>query len=534
MMNFGETMQPNASNRYLYLVVFISGLATLGIELSASRLLGNVFGTSNIVWANVIGLILLYLTAGYFLGGWLADRSPKHTTLYIILLWAALSSAIVPLVSRPVLRIASQAVIDVQAGLVIGTFLSILVLFSIPITLLGTISPFAIRLAVTDIQSAGKISGRIYATSTFGSLIGTFLPVLILIPLIGTTRTFLVFSSSLFIVGIVGLWRHVGWRSLFHLWMPAAVLILATFMLGGRSRAAISDDFTVIYENESTYNYIQVQEHISGHRYLFLNEGQGIHSQWHPEQIVYNRTWSYFLTAPYFNIAPHSPDSVESLLVIGLAAGTIPRQHTTVYENIRMDGVEIDPTILEVGADYFQMNQEHMPNLTTYAQDGRYILNQLDQRYDVIAVDAYRPPYIPWHLTTVEFFEELSAHLTVDGVVAINVGRTPTDRRLIDALTATLEDVYPSVHAIDIPNTFNTLLIATHRPTQPDNLQANLQQLPTDAHPILRDVLASGVENIVPATASNLVFTDDHAPVEWLVDSIVLNFLLNDDLDVLR
>ena len=283
-----------------------------------------------------------------------------------------------------------------------------------------------------------------------------------------------------------------------HLWMPAAVAILAMFVLGGRSRAAISDDFTVIYENESTYNYIQVQEHTSGHRYLFLNEGQGIHSQWHPEQIAYNRTWSYFLTAPYFNPVPHSPDDVDSLLVIGLAAGTIPRQHTAVYDDIRMDGVEIDPTILEVGAEYFQMNQEHMPSLTTYAQDGRYVLKQLDTRYDVVAVDAYRPPYIPWHLTTVEFFEEVSAHLTDNGVVAINVGRTQTDRRLINALTATLSEVYPSVHAIDVPNTFNTLLIATRTPTQSSNLQANLQQLPADAHPILRDVLVTGSENIVP------------------------------------
>ncbi len=527
-------MQSNASNRYLYLVVFVSGMCTLGIELSASRLLGNVFGTSNIVWANVIGLILLYLAAGYFIGGWLADRSPKYSTLYTVLLWGAFSSAIVPLVSRPVLRIASQAVIDVQAGLVIGTFLSILVLFSVPITLLGTVSPFAIRLAVKDVESAGKVSGRIYAISTFGSLIGTFLPVLVLIPLIGTTRTFLTFAGSLFIIGLIGLWQHIGWRSLLHLWMPVAVTILAMLSLGGRSRAAISDDFTVIYENESAYNYIQVQEHTSGHRYLFLNEGQGIHSQWHPEQIAYNRTWSYFLTAPYFNPTPHSPDDVDSLLVIGLAAGTIPRQHTAVYDDIRMAGVEIDPTILEVGADYFQMNQEHMPNLTTYAQDGRYVLNQLDARYDVIAVDAYRPPYIPWHLTTVEFFEEVSAHLTEDGVVAINVGRTQTDRRLINALTATLSEVYPSVHAIDVPNTFNTLVVATHTPTDSSNLQANLQQLPADAHPILRNVLSSGVENIVPATASNLVFTDDHAPVEWLVDSIVINFLLNDDLDVLR
>jgi len=526
-------MNPTASNRYLYFVVFVSGMCALAIEMSASRLLGNVFGTSNLVWAVVIGLILLYLSVGHYLGGWLADRSPKHATLYAVLLWAAFLSAVVPLAARPVVRLASQAVANLDAGLVVGAFVSILILFSIPVTLLGTVTPFAIRLAVTDVASAGTVSGRIDAIGTVGSLIGTFLPVFILTPLIGTTRTFLVFAGLLFVVGFVGLWQHTGKRSLLHLWMPAVVTLLALFVMGGRGRAALSDEFTIIYEGESPYNYIQVQEHTGGTRYLFLNEGQGIHSQWHPERIIYNRTWSYFLIAPYFNAA-HTPDEVDSLLVIGSAAGTIPRQHNAAYPGIRMSGVEIDPQIVQVGADYFQMNDEYMPNLTTHVQDGRYVLNQLDEQYDVIAIDAYRPPYIPWHLTTVEFFQEVDAHLTDEGVVAINVGRTQTDRRLVDALTATLGQVYPSVHAVDVPNTFNTILVATRQPTTADNLRQNATQPGLEQHPILQNMLTAGVQYLVPATPSDLVFTDDHAPVEWLVDSIVLNFLLNDDIDVLR
>jgi hypothetical protein len=202
--------------------------------------------------------------------------------------------------------------------------------------------------------------------------------------------------------------------------------------------------------------------------------------------------------------------------------------------DIPIDGVEIDPEIIEVGATYFGMNADEMPSLTTYAQDGRYVLNQLERRYSVVAVDAYRPPYIPWHLTTVEFFEEIRAHLEPEGVVAINVGRTSTDRRLVDAMTATLAAVYPSVYAIDVPATFNTILVATMQPTSPSNLAANLAGLPPDAPPLLRDVLAVADANRVPAVAAATVFTDDKAPVELLVDSIVLNFVLNGDMEQIR
>ena len=197
-----------------------------------------------------------------------------------------------------------------------------------------------------------------------------------------------------------------------------------------------------------------------------------------------------------------------------------------------IDGIEIDPGIVAAGDKYFEMGT--MPNLSVYVEDGRYMLSKLDKQYTVVGIDAYRPPYIPWHLTTVEYFEEVRTHLTDDGAVVINVGRTPTDRRLIDALTATLLQVFPSVHAMDVPLSFNTILVATVQPTSDANLAANLAALPADASPMLRDTLTLATQTLVPTQPSQLVFTDDRAPVESLVDSLVLNFLLSDDLDQLR
>ncbi len=512
----------------LYVAVFTGGMTTLALEFSASRLLGSVFGTSNLVWANVIGLILLYLTAGYFIGGRWADRSPYGTTFYRIMIWSAFLSALIPLLARPVLNLAARAVVGIDAGLVVGSFIVVLLLFSIPVTLLGTLSPFAIRLAVQGkaIEDAGKISGRIYALSTLGSLLGTFLSVLVFIPQAGTFFTFILFASILYIVGCVGMWRYAPRAVIRSLWMPAVVILLSIWVLSDPLRPA-SANAVLLYEDESAYNYIQVQEDANGYRYLYLNEGQGIHSQWHPEIYFYRRTWDFFLTAPYFNATPHSPQDVESLAVVGLAAGTIPRQYIAVYGDIPMDGIEIDPGVIKAGELFFDMNTEHMPSLTVHAQDGRYMLNQLDRQYSVIALDAYRPPYIPWHLTTVEFFQEVRASLTPEGVAAINVGRTDTDRRLVDALTSTLLQVFPSVHAMDVPLSFNTILVATNQPTDAANLQANLSALPPDAHPALRDALQWGIEALVPTAASGMIFTDDHAPVETVVDSLVLNFLLS-------
>jgi len=527
-----SALSTRRGNRYLYVVVFVSGMTTLAIELSASRLLGSVFGTSNIVWANVIGLILLYLTAGYFIGGRLADRWPQRAMLYRLLMWGAFLCALVPLIARPILQAAAVAFSDYEAALALGSFISILVLFALPVTLLGTASPFAIRLAVTTVKNAGQVAGQIYAISTIGSLIGTFFPVLFLIPTLGTIGTFLLFSGLLFAAAWIGYWQEKGKLALRYAWMPVVVALLAAVVLSGPLRPP-EEGATLLYEAESAYNYIQVQEDAAGNRYLYLNEGQGIHSQWHPTRIMYNRTWDFFLTAPYFN-ADFQPDDMQSLLVIGLATGTIARQHIAIYGDLPIDGVEIDPGIIEAGRLFFDMNAEHMPSLTAYAEDGRYMLNRLDGPYTVIGIDAYKPPYIPWHMTTVEFFREVRDHLSDDGVIVINVGRTATDRRFVDALTHTLSYVFPSIHAMDVPNSLNTILVGTVQPSTRDNLAQNLANLPDDAPPALYDILALGNQSLQPVQRGDILFTDDRAPVETLVDSLVINFLLEGGVEDLR
>ncbi len=513
------------SKRYLYAIAFFSGMTTLAIELSASRLLGNVFGNSNLVWANVIGLMLLYLTVGYFAGGRLADKLPRAAVMLQIILWAAFLSALIPLVGRPVITRAATAVFGAEAALALGSFLVILILFSLPVTLLGMVSPFVIRLAVADVATSGRIAGQVYAISTLGSLFGAFLPVLLTIPQIGTARTFLLFSGLLYAIAFIALLTINRRHALFYLLMPALVAMLALTVLDGPLRKPAAGA-RLRYDGESAYNYIQVQEDADGYRYLYLNEGQGIHSQWHATEVFYGGAWDYFLAAPYFNEPPFRADEVTSLLLIGLAAGTIPRQHIEIYGDLPMVGIEIDRKIVALGAEFFDMNGISMPSLTTQVGDGRFLLNQLDRKFSVIGIDAYRPPYIPWHLTTVEFFEEVKARLTDDGAAAINVGRTDTDRRLVDALSSTLLQVFPSVHALDVPQSFNTILVATRQTTQATNLRENLAYRVDSVDPRLYAIINDAADALAPLAESDIIFTDDLAPVERLVDSIVLDFLL--------
>jgi spermidine synthase len=514
--------------KYLLFSVFVSGMTTLAAELSASRLIGNVFGTSNLVWASIIGLILIYLTLGYFLGGRWADRWPEAGAMYRVLAWAAFTLGLTPYLAGPVLRFAAKAFEGLQAGVLIGSFAVVLVLFSIPVTLLGTITPFAIRLSVDDPRHAGVASGTIYAISTLGSFIGTFIPVLVTIPAIGTTRTFLLFSLLLLFVALVGLGRFASRKSMFqHAWMPAVLAVIAALSAG----QALKESAGQIYESESAYNYIQVQQ-IDGYRLLRLNDGEGIHSIYHPDTLNYGGPWEQFLVGPYF-YPDREPAEVKRIAIVGLAAGTAARQASAVYGAIPIDGYELDPKIIEVGRKYFD---ENMPNLIVHIGDGRWGLEQSSYLYDIIAVDAYRPPYIPPHMTTREFYRIVYDHLTEDGVLTINVGSVPGDRRLINGLATTMASLFPSIHIMDIPGTLNTMIFATKQPTRAEDFAANLVRLSQDpgVHPLLIASMQTTFSNLQPGYETTQVFTDDRAPIEWIVNDMVIRFVVGGNLESLK
>jgi spermidine synthase len=515
-----ESQMANYSRFYLYLTVFVAGMTTLAVEFTTSRLLQTVFGTSNIVWANVIGLVLLFLTLGYFLGGRLADRHPNPRLFYWLVSITGFCSALFLLLTSVILRSAATAMAALNVGAIIGSLIGVFFALAVPVTLLGTVSPFAIRLGVREVGEAGRISGRIYAVSTWGSLLGTYLPVLLIIPLAGTRIAALSFGVALLLVGLGGLWQTGREQGMLGLLLLVLLAPSAIAWIGG----PIKDYPGQIFETESAYNYVQVVRQ-DDCNYLLLNEGQAYHSYYcDGGRVPRISVWSIMLAAPYFNDVEGEPE-VNSMAVIGLAAGTIPKQYSQVYGPLAIDGIELDPAIIQAGRQYFDMRE---PNMNVIVGDGRYELNQLDRQYNVITLDAYKVPYIPWHLTTQEFFEEVRAHLTDSGVFAINVGRGPDDRRLIDAVTATLLTVFPSVHTVNVPGAYNSILVATMKPTDGQNLYTALEKMDAQTPVLLQAAVETAAENLVPTVASDVIFTDQRAPVETIIDAIVIRYLLEE------
>ena len=241
----------------LPLLLFVVGAGSLGAEIAAVRLLAPYFGASTVVWANTIGVVLVALSLGYWLGGRLADRHPHLRGLCLLTLTAAALLALVPFAADPLLDVAVNALDDISAGAFVGSLLAVLVLVAVPVLLLGAVSPYALRLAVSTIEGAGTVAGRLYAISTAGSLAGTLLSALLLIPLVGTRRTFLILALAIALVAVWGL------RPL-HRWAlaPAGIAALIALPIGTLKAKADSGD--VIYEAETQYQYARVVERDDG------------------------------------------------------------------------------------------------------------------------------------------------------------------------------------------------------------------------------------------------------------------------------
>jgi predicted membrane-bound spermidine synthase len=533
------------------LLVFGAGICSLGIELTASRLLAPYFGTSQLIWANVIGLTLLYLTIGYTLGGRLADRRPDLGLLCTIIAIAGATAAIIPLLSHPILKWSLSAFDTYSLGVFLGSLLGVMALFSVPITLLGMVSPFAIRLSINSTDGAGKAAGNLYAISTLGSILGTFLPVLLLIPLVGTAMTVYIFAGGLLLIALPGLW--LARRRTAAMLATAAlvgVVLIALFPIG-QIKAADCRGCSLIVEDDSAYNYIQVVERDNGERGqmvgLVLNEGQAIHSIYYPRfaetgnpaDLLTGGPWDFYNVAPYV-YANREPATVRSMAMVGSAAGSVPKQFLALYgADAVVDGIEIDPRIAELGRTYFDMQDVQsfskggetpkFPNFNTHITDGRIFFAGTDRKYDIIGMDAYKQPYIPFHLTTREFFQTVKDHLTPGGVAVVNAGRPGTDYRLANVLASTMSSVFAEVYMIDVPANGNTMLIGVPESVGDGvaNFEANFARI---QDPTLRTVMQMALDSNAAKlpmrrwapTGETRVFTDDKAPVEWVIDQIIL------------
>jgi len=491
-------------------------MASLGVEFGASRLLAPYFGTSLYVWGVLIGLILIYLSAGYVIGGRIADRHPREEVLYQITAWAGLWIGVIPLVSYPILLASQQGFKELSVGLVAGTLFAVVILFAVPVILLGCVSPFAIRLLLRNVETGGNTAGRVYALSTAGSILGTFLPVFWFIPTYGTRPTLEGFGLVLVAISVVALWPWP--RRRFYAAFAALVVLAWIFLPSGIKPPQVGK---LLYEKESPYGYIQVVQDGSKTE-LILNEGEAIHSIYDTNNLLTGGPWDYMLVASAFHPAETVETPPKDVAILGLAGGTAARQYVAAYGNsVQVTGVEIDPDIIDVAHRYFHLDQ---PNVHPVIADARYWIDTTSSKYDVIVMDAYRQPYIPFHLTTREFFSEVRDHLRPGGVAVVNAGRTATDYRLVDAIASTMASVYSTVFLVDVPAFSNTLVYGTMEPVTLDDVRHNLSLL---SEPLAQQVALSTITDgrLRISPYHDQVFTDDLAPVERLIDEIIFSYV---------
>jgi len=492
----------------LPLLVFVVGTGSLGAEIAAVRLLAPYFGASTIVWANTIGVVLVALSVGYWIGGRLADRHPTMRGVCLLSLAAAALLAVVPFAADPLLNLAVNALDEISAGAFLGSLIAVLVLVAVPVLLLGAVSPYALRLAMSSVEQAGTVAGRLYALSTAGSLVGTLSSALLFIPLVGTRRTFLIFALAISLVAVLGL-RPVRRYAL------APALIAALIALPVGTLKARSDLGRVTYETETEYQYARVVQATDGTRYLELNEGQAQHSIYKPHSRLVGNYWDDVLVLPF--TARDGPP--RSLAVLGNAAGTTASAFGEFFPHTRVDGVELDPKLSEIGRKYFHMDN---PRLRIHNEDARPWLRRTKGRYDAILVDAYRQPYIPFYLATREFFELVRDRLAPGGLVIINIGHPAREQGLEKVLTATIGAALPHMVRDPVRDT-NTLVAASESPLSKQRLYDAIGRMPLP----LRSPAALAWARLRPPLRGGTVYTDDKAPVEWLIDKSIIDYAAN-------
>lgn len=499
----------------------------MAVELGASRLLAPYFSSSQIVWTIIIGTIMIAMALGNVYGGRSADRKPDPDRLYGRILIAAVWIAAIPVVGKYIiLGISALLIFAVNSNFLIwAAFAACMVIFVFPLFLLGTVTPSLAKYSVDSLEDSGKTVGTLGAFNTIGSIIGTFVPTFVTIPAVGTSVTFLIFAGILLVLSLVYfVSRRMNrddtaqkGRGGMAGSVISSVLFLLCCVLGASDSFAFwESDLT--YEGESIYNYLQVKED-SRRVILSTNVLFGVQSVLVKDQALTGMYYDYAMAAPLMAGKEQPGDC--SVLILGMGTGTYATQCNRYFGEMDIEGVEIDEKITDLARTYFEL-PESVP-VTTY--DGRAFLNAVEEKYDVIMVDAYQDITIPFQMSSVEFFTLVKDHLAEDGVMVVNMNmRGREEGNINQYLADTIASVFEYVYTIDVQGSTNRELFASANGAMTDNLAAGLGKL---GNQDLADMMARVSGGLTAYEAGNYLMTDDKAPVELLgmrvIDDLIMD-----------
>lgn len=499
---------------FLYLTEFFAGMSVMAVELGASRLLAPYFSSSQIVWTIIIGTIMIAMALGNIYGGRMADKNPNPDKLYGRIIIAAVWIGAIPVVGKYIiLGISALLVFSVSSNfLIVAAFAACMVIFVFPLFLLGTVTPSLVKYTVESLDDSGKIVGTLNASNTIGSIIGTFIPTFVTIPAVGTSVTFLIFSGILLVLALI---YFISTKTKSRRAVVGVVLFVVCCFLG------ISDNFAfwetgLTYEGESVYNYLQVKED-EKNIILSTNVLFGVQSILKKDNSLTGMYYDYAMAAPI--MAGANEKEKLDVLVLGMGTGTFATQCSRYFDNISVEGVEIDEKITGLARTYFELPEDI--NVTTY--DGRAYLNAIDKKYDVILVDAFQDITIPFQMSSVEFFTLVREHLNEGGVMAVNINmRGEKEGNINQYLADTISDVFTNIYTVDVSGYTNRMLFAFDSDGVLNVFESGIE---SESRKELADLMKDIKENMIRYQAGDYVMTDDKAPVELLgmrvIDEII-------------
>lgn len=502
---------------YLYLTEFFAGMSVMAVELGASRLLAPYFSSSQIVWTIIIGTIMIAMALGNIYGGRSADKNPDPDKLYGRIIIAAIWIALIPVVGKYIIiGISALLIFAVNSNfLIIAGFAACMVIFVFPLFLLGTVTPSLVKFTVDNLDDNGKLVGNLNASNTIGSIIGTFVPTFISIPAVGTSITFLIFAGILlllaivyFLSGKVNFWKAGK--------LPISIVIFLICVVLGHDNSFAFWQNNLTYEGESIYNYLQVYEN-DREVVLSTNVLFGVQSVYQKEKGLTGMYYDYAMAAPYMS-GINQKDNVD-ILILGNGTGTYATQCERYFDNVHIEGVEIDQKITDLAVEYFELPQD--VEVTTY--DGRAFLNAIDKKYDVIMVDAYQDITIPFQMSSIEFFTLVKEHLLDGGVMVVNMNmRGSTEGNINQYLADTISNVFGEVYTVDVYGSTNRELFASDNTNLIAEFNENIKLENSTELITMMDRVGSHLEKY---ECGPYLMTDDKAPVELLgmrmIDEII-------------
>jgi spermidine synthase len=513
-----DSASPAMFRAAIYLAAFATGAIVMAFEMLGSRYLNPYFGNGIYTWAALISTVLAALTAGYFLGGFLADRTASASVLGAIVALASVYLLLLPGFADAILRLVSESIDDVR----LGSLDAALAIMFLPVMLLGVYSPFAVRLVLHATQQSGTVSGTVYGVSTAGSIVGTLGTTFFLIPAIGTRAITLGLGALGLVCGLalIALDRartSKGRRATAGL-IVFAVAVLAANRLPADELIDQNQRAQMLKHKDGRVAHLETE-----YNDLFIDKRGAqlsLSSRYKGRPDIVESTVDLrdpdAMPVEYNRIMPAAlayPSALKRILMIGLGAGSLSTYLARAMPEVKIDVIELDPGVIAAGKEYFGLRETD--RVKFIESDGRVWLNRHDDSYDLILLDAFRELGVPFHMLTREFYALVRDHLAPGGVVASNV---VANTRLYVSTLVTLRAVFPTVDIYPAwagPNDAQAIAVAVPGPRpSAESLMQRAVALQAQYHfrYALTDLVGKRVTELYTRDAN--VLTDDFAPAD--------------------